>query len=166
MLKNFEEYTQEITDYDLVTVVPMVVDIIKAQGRGKGNTITNKAIRTLLHDAGVVLGSPKIRKIIHYIRVRGVLPYVCATSTGYYIAESRQEMEAFILSLEQREDSIRRVRRSLQIQLADAKILNSEEAVALFAPTPTPVEPKKVEPKIVKQRAVAKKESNGWKTIW
>lgn len=129
MIRNFEDYTEGLTTEDITDTLPMVVAILKGRGRGKGTAITNLHLRGELELKGILVGSPKVRKMINYIRRRNVVPYVCATSKGYYIAETRQEMQQFIESLEQREDAIRQVRISLQSQLADANIVTDKAEI-------------------------------------
>jgi hypothetical protein len=46
-----------------------------------------------------------------------MVKWLIATSKGYYIATSRQEMEDYIVSLRGREDAIRAVRESMEKQL-------------------------------------------------
>lgn len=60
-----------------------------------------------------------MRKIINYIRRSGLVKGLVASSTGYYVAESEQDLIEYEQSLKGRERAIREVRMSIRKQRKD-----------------------------------------------
>ena len=70
---------------------------------------------------GYQIGEVRVRKIINHIRNNGLVECLIATGKGYYVTESIQEMEAYIESVKNREDAIRTMRESMELQLSKMK---------------------------------------------
>jgi hypothetical protein len=94
MLKGFEEQTHNLTDYELREILPIVVRGFKKK-TGKENSITNPEIcKALTEYYGLdKISEPRVRKIIYYIRQKNLVPRLIATSKGYWVATSKQELE-------------------------------------------------------------------------
>lgn len=152
----FEQHTTDLTFDDRRTVGALVTIVKECIGKDKA--LTNKKLRMKLGTLGHHTKDTKIRKLIHHIRVSGLVKQVVASSVGYYIATSKGEFLEYIESLNQRARSIDEVRVALEGQM------NAPTPIPNFIENPAPLsEPMK---KLIKQRAVAKKESNGWKNVW
>lgn len=120
MIEGFERETDDLTDYELKTVLPAIERGLWTK-RGKNAAVTNKEIVIgLARSLSIKTTEPRVRKIINHIRNRGLIPCLIATSSGYYIAQNRKEMEDYIASLIGREESIRLVRESMQQQLRNS----------------------------------------------
>ena len=115
MLKLFEDITEELTDYENQIVKPIIIQGLELK-RGKENAVTNKHIVKKLWDMQIKTSTPRVRKIIHDIRVNDTIPCLIATSSGYYISKDIEELDSYILSLAQRIRSIKQIRDSLQEQ--------------------------------------------------
>ena len=116
MLNGFAQQTEPLTDYERDTLLPVICrGLITKVGEAKA--ITNAAITRAMKGAGYQLNEARVRKIINHIRTTGLIKWLIATSKGYYIATSRQEMEDYIGSLRGREQAIRAVRESMEAQL-------------------------------------------------
>jgi hypothetical protein len=59
---------------------------------------------------------PRVRKIVQFLRTNG-LPNIIATSNGYFYSEDTKEIEAWIISLKQREAAIRDIREKAERQV-------------------------------------------------
>lgn len=116
MLNGFDRQTEPLSDYELNTLLPVICRGLKTK-IGEARAITNAAITKAMKGAGYQLNEARVRKIINHIRTTGMVRWLIATSKGYYIATSRQEMEDYIGSLRGREDAIRAVRESMERQL-------------------------------------------------
>ena len=94
MLKGFEEQTHNLTDYELREILPIVVRGFNKKS-GKENSITNPEIcKALTEYYGLdKISEPIVRKIIYYIRQKNLVPRLIATSKGYWVATSKQELE-------------------------------------------------------------------------
>lgn len=116
MLNGFQTQTEPLTDYERDTLLPVICRGLRNK-IGEARAITNASITKAMRGAGYVLTEARLRKIINHIRTTGMIRWLIATSKGYYIATSRQEMEDYIGSLRGREDAIRAVRESMEKQL-------------------------------------------------
>lgn len=114
MLKGFKEQTEPLTDYERKTLVPILVQGLQTKV-GKQSAVTNKYIVSKLKDRYKITEA-RVRKIINYIRITGLVPCLIATSDGYYIAQSNDEIRDYESSLYGRENAIREVRLSLDRQ--------------------------------------------------
>jgi len=115
MLKLFEDITEDLTDYENQVVKPIIIQGLELK-RGKENAVTNKHIVEKLKEQGIKTSTPRVRKIIHDIRVNDTIPCLIATSSGYYISKDIEELDNYILSLTQRMFSIKEIRDSLRKQ--------------------------------------------------
>lgn len=115
MIKGFSE-TDPLSDYELKTVLPQIVRGLLRKV-GKANAITNSAIvRGMKANLNLSLTEARVRKIINHIRCHDLVPCLIATSNGYYIAESEQELREYETSLLGREEAISNVRLAIQRQ--------------------------------------------------
>lgn len=116
MIKGFISETARLTDYERTCILPQVCKILSTC-RGKSRAVTNKQVCRALRTGGNPVDPPRLRKVINRIRIDSLVENLVATSDGYYVAQTREEMEAYIESLKGREKSIHAVRISLTGQL-------------------------------------------------
>lgn len=117
MITNFEEYTEELTDVERDVIVPGIIKGL-ATKIGKEKAITNKQMQKgILEVLNIKTSSSRIRKMIHYIRITGMIHCLVATSRGYYISNNKEELDSYIESLIQRSESIMSIADQLQFQL-------------------------------------------------
>lgn len=117
MIHGFQTQTEPLTDYERNTLLPVICRGLVTKV-GEGMAITNTAITKAMKGAGYQLTEARLRKIINHIRINGMIKWLIATSKGYYIATSGDEVQQYIESLRGREDAIRAVRESMERQLA------------------------------------------------
>ncbi|MFA5849967.1 MAG: hypothetical protein WC833_08790 [Bacteroidales bacterium] len=115
MLNGFREQTQQLNDYELNTLLPIVIRGLETK-IGRENAITNVSIVRGMRAHGRQINEPRVRKIINYIRTNNLVPLLIATSEGYYVAKTVDELDDYIDSLAGRERAIREVRISLERQ--------------------------------------------------
>ena len=116
MLNGFKLQTEPLTDYERDTLLPVIVRGLSNKF-GKARAITNTAIVKAMKGAGYILTEARLRKIINHIRINGMVRWLVATSNGYYIATSVDEMRQYIESLRGREQAIAAVRKAMEEQL-------------------------------------------------
>ncbi len=104
MILNFEEYTVELKPAE-IEVAKILANKISLN-IGKKNAVTNKRIIEVFKGAKINLTEPKVRKLIQYIRQEGLVSNLCATSNGYFKAETLSEVEEYVKGLQQRLNSI------------------------------------------------------------
>ena len=115
MIKNFEKQTSPLTRYEKEELVPLAVDVLR-HCIGKKYALSNKNFLNRW-GGGYKIGPARLRKIINYIRNRGLIKGLVANGRGYYIAQSREELENYIESLKGREDALKQLRRSITRQM-------------------------------------------------
>lgn len=123
MITLFEDITYELTDYETETLLPIVVKGLSTK-KGKENAITNKKICDALKGKGYKISEPRLRKIIHHIRVEQLIVGLCCNSKGYYVTDSLEELGRYVESLAQRIRSQQAIHKSMKkcmdkIQLLD-----------------------------------------------
>ncbi|WP_394767554.1 hypothetical protein [Ferruginibacter sp.] len=124
MIPNFEEYTHDLTEYEL-SLVPKFSNSFKNK-IGKQNAVTSKVIEEKMIDAGHKVSGPRIRKIVNYIRNIGIVEGLIGSNYGYYITTDKKEIEDYIESLESRETAIKVVREGMEAYLRRLKIKENE----------------------------------------
>lgn len=116
MIKGFEDITAKLSDTERDRYVPLIVDILKCR-KGISRAVTSTQISDQLHrDTGWHITGSRIRKIINHIRYNGLVRCLVASSHGYYIAESKEQLDVYIESLQGRLDAIRSVLRIIKAQ--------------------------------------------------
>ncbi len=115
MLNGFSEQTQPLTEYENNVILPVVIQGLM-QKVGRSHAVTNSHICLCLKHRGFKATEPRIRKVINHIRTNGLVIGLIATSEGYYIAQSKYEIDEYLESLRGREQAIRAVRMSLERQ--------------------------------------------------
>lgn len=116
MVETFERYTAELTAWERDKILPQVRYMLKER-IGKPNAITNKQIVALLQARNLDASEPRVRKIVHELRMDGSLPWLIASGAGYYVAQTIGEMETYVRSLENRANSILAVRDAIRKQM-------------------------------------------------
>ncbi len=116
MINGFDEQTEPLTEYEETQILPQIVRGLR-QKIGKAMSVTNKSIvEGMKRNLGLKITEPRVRKIINHIRIHDLVPCLIATSQGYYVAESEQELKDYEESLLGREEAIHSVRMSIQRQ--------------------------------------------------
>ena len=116
MIQGFSEQTEPLTEYEEQTLLPQLVRGLRTKV-GRAMSVTNKAIiEGMKKNLGLSISDARVRKLINHIRNNDLVPCLIATSQGYYIAESEQELKDYEDSLLGREEAIRSVRLSIQRQ--------------------------------------------------
>jgi hypothetical protein len=123
MITLFEEITYELTEYETEILVPLVVKGLSGK-IGKENSITNKAICEKLKTSNYKISEPRLRKIIHHIRIEQLIVGLCCNSRGYYVTDSLEELGRYVESLAQRIRSQQAIHRSMKIAMNKIAMLN------------------------------------------
>lgn len=110
MINGFDNETAPLTDIEL-DMLPSVIGVLKSR-YGKESAITNKNLRESFPD----LTDARVRKLINHIRNNNLVPCLIATSKGYYVASTEQELRDYEDSLRARADAIMSVCESIKQQ--------------------------------------------------
>ena len=116
MIQGFNTETKPLSEYEQDTLCPVIARGLSSK-IGKAKAITNKQICQAMVKAGYEISDASLRKIINHIRISGMVKCVIATSAGYYIAQTKEEMKTYLDSLVGREQAIAAVRESLEQQM-------------------------------------------------
>ena len=109
MIQGFANETAPLCERDKA-VIPDVVDALK-RAVGKENAVYNDDLQELTG-----LKPSRVRKVINHIRNNNLVPCLVASSVGYYVAETEQEMVDYEESLRNRANAILAVCESIKIQ--------------------------------------------------
>ena len=109
MIKGFEDYTYELTNYENDLVEKLIKGLSPKIGRN--NAVTSTVICKSLNIVG-----PRLRKLINFIRITNQLPGLCSSSKGYFVAKNLGEIDDYIISLKQRIKSQVEVLNSIESQ--------------------------------------------------
>ena len=109
MIKGFEDYTYELTNYEKELIEKLIKGLSPKIGRN--NAVTSTVICKSLNIVG-----PRLRKLINHIRITNQLAGLCSTSKGYFVAENLGEIDDYIISLKQRIKSQVEVLNSIERQ--------------------------------------------------
>lgn len=120
MLEGFNQHTEPLTDYERNILLPVIAKGLSMRVGAK-RAVRNKEIVSAMRRAGYDLNDARLRKIINHIRCCGYVKCLVATSKGYYVATSPDEMSDYIDSLKGREQAISAVRASMEQQLCEWK---------------------------------------------
>ena len=118
MLYGFEQQTGKLTDYEKNVLLPVMVKCLERK-IGKENAVTNAYMCDRMNENGYDIGEARVRKIINYIRINGLVPCLMASSSGYYVTTDAGELSAYVTTLQGREDAIRAVRKAVEEQLQE-----------------------------------------------
>jgi hypothetical protein len=109
MIKNFETLTFELTS-DEKFVVEKIIKRFENL-KGKEFIVTGEQIREGINkNLNMNFDMIRIRKMIQFIRTNDLVAGLIATSKGYYVAKTAEEIEDWIESLKSRENAIRKIR--------------------------------------------------------
>ncbi len=111
MVHGFEKQTAPLTAEEKI-LVPILIDILQYhQGIEKAtiskDICTLRLSRTKTFGKPITIGGGRLRKMINYIRIHGLLIGLVASNRGHYITHKPQELNRYIRSLMGREAAIR-----------------------------------------------------------
>lgn len=133
MIRNFEEYTSQMSDEEKTYVLPKIIQILSL-AIGKENAVRNsdiiKEINYSNRDFVVTVNSnekqkvtehiktspARVRHMIHVLRASDTIPFLVASAKGYYISNDKDEIEKYIKSIDDRLRSIYQIRKALRRQ--------------------------------------------------
>lgn len=115
MITGFEEYTDELSALERDHIMEILKDALLLTD--KERPLNNHELKRIVQTTELNTSAPRIRHMIHVLRVTDAIPCLVANSKGYYITKDRQELENYKQSLDDRLRSIYNVRRSIKRQL-------------------------------------------------
>lgn len=120
MIENFEKETKDLTDYEKRILLPIMVKCL-ANHKGKDMAVSNSQMCLKMSECGYQISDTRVRKIINHIRINALVECLIASGQGYYVAQTKREMERYITSLRSREEAIGAMRMALEEQLQGMK---------------------------------------------
>ena len=125
MVTNFENETHELTDQEL-NMVSTVKKILELHVGKNNPVISDKIMEDALHMYQINLGTgARVRKLINYIRVTGLIPNLAASSRGYWIETDLNELRKYVRSLRERASAIRTVADRVQAHIEEKVLENA-----------------------------------------
>ncbi len=72
MVTGFEKQTADLNDYERTELLPIMIKCLRRH-IGKENTIASTNICKRMRQRGYKIGGVRLRKIVNYIRVKGLV---------------------------------------------------------------------------------------------
>jgi hypothetical protein len=120
MIKGFEEHTFELTQEERFVAQTIIRRF--ENRKGKEHIVTGEAIRDGINKhLNLKYDTIRIRKMIQFIRSNDLVVGLIATSKGYYVAKTVEEIEFWINSLKSRENAIRNIRERAEQTVLEMK---------------------------------------------
>lgn len=104
-----------LSNYEQNVLLPILMKGLGMK-KGKLNAVTNKQIVHSVRKHGVRISSSSVSLLINHIRTNDLMVGLMATSYGYFVSSSEQELVDYEKSLMSREVALRKVRMSMQRQ--------------------------------------------------
>lgn len=130
MIKGFDKETAPLCEYETGVLLPIMIKGLQTK-IGKRSAIKNGQIVQTLKSSYKITEA-RVRKLINHIRTNDIIPGLIATSDGYYIAQTEDELIEYEESLKGRENAIREVRVSIERQRRKLFRANTEIQTELF----------------------------------
>lgn len=102
----FKNITEELTELEIKTLVPMLLDILSATN--ENNRFKNKQLCGWLKACGYDVTDVRIRKMVNYIRVMNIAKpkVLIGAQNGYFLTEHLTIVDDQIESMEGRVNSM------------------------------------------------------------
>ena len=123
MITGFEDYTCDLNGYEKEQLLPIIVQGMKKK-IGAANAIKNGTAIASLKNKGYKISDARFRKLMHIIRVSGMIEGIVATSNGYYIAQTEEEWSSYMKSITERIERIQSLANALGEQHEKWRKLN------------------------------------------
>lgn len=109
-------YSKQISNEAKLVVIPLLIKRLRYAKRKK-QAMTNEHLRnSLLKNNFVKVHKRVIQKLVHHIRVNGLVKNLIAGSQGYYISNSAPEIVNYLRILKSRIKELHDVRRAIEKQ--------------------------------------------------
>ena len=107
--------SRSLSNYEVNVLLPILMKGLEMK-KGKENAVTNKQIVHSVRKHGVRINSFSVILLVNHIRTNDLMVGLMATSNGYYVSSSEQELIDYEMNLMCREVALRKVRMSMQRQ--------------------------------------------------
>jgi len=115
MIYGFKKETEQLSEYEQNVVLPVIVKGLQTK-IGKENAITNTQMIKGLQKYGYKkISEPRIRKIINFIRIQGLIINLIASNKGYWIEQDIEERRKYVQGVKQRAESMLATLDSIEI---------------------------------------------------
>ena len=106
MINGFKEQTEPLNDYERDILLPVIVRGLQTK-IGRKNAITNAQMIVALKNAGYhSVSQPRIRKVINFIRIQGLITNLIASKAGYWVENDIQERRKYVQGVKDRAQSM------------------------------------------------------------
>ena len=125
MIEGFEEETASLSEYELKLVAIFVRGLQTKVGLM--SAITGREMIKAMTASGYKVNGPRVRKIINYIRMHGLVDRLVANNAGYYVSEDEDELRRYAESLRSRANAINAIRERIESQIAAMQTTTNQD---------------------------------------
>lgn len=117
MLAGFEQETAPLNEIELLAS-EVIAKSMRMHHVGREKAVTGQHICDALARYNEIyrdgkgrpyLNGTRVRKIVNFLRVNGICPFLIASAKGYYISTDTEEIKEYINSLRERANAINAV---------------------------------------------------------
>lgn len=117
IITNFDNETSPLNNLEKEAAT-LIAKCLISHHSGEDKAVTGEAIgkgmansypKFVTANGKPYLNGARIRKIVNYLRTDGGVPFIIATSKGYYVASNAQQIRDSIRSLRERAKAIQHV---------------------------------------------------------
>jgi hypothetical protein len=125
MINGFEEETKDL-NYEEKLLANQIAIWLKGRA-GKDMAITSKQmVRVMLEEGYKCTTERRIRKVINYIRTRGMVKNLIASTKGYYVSNDSFEIRRYRSSLIDRATAILAVATAFDIEINENESITND----------------------------------------
>jgi len=99
-------------------LLPLLIKMLNHR-EGKEKVFSNTKIRQVFLNMGEEVSDLQIRKLVYYIRNKGLIELLIANSEGYYVAEHSQDIEQWLNRQRNKIDAMKHTINAIQSQYED-----------------------------------------------
>ena len=112
MINGFEIETKPLSETEKL-MLPELMEGFKNK-YGEENAVKSEYIISQMKKRGHKIGGARLRKLVNFIRIEGMIPNLMATSKGYYRETDPDKLKTYVESLKQRAEAIMSVAMAMQ----------------------------------------------------
>lgn len=92
-------YSEHVTWEEKKLVIPLIVKRIRQAQRQKQQITNPHLCASLLKHNGIKVNAPIVRKLIHYIRINGIIKRLIAGKNGYFVSNNAKQISVYLKRL-------------------------------------------------------------------
>lgn len=115
MRNNVRKENRQLSNYEQNVLLPILIKGLKSK-RGKENAVSKNQIMRGLKNHGLKINGTSVTDLVRYIRINDLIVGLMASTNGYYVGSSNQDLVRYEQRLKRHEAALRKVRMCIKRQ--------------------------------------------------